>query len=111
RRIRVWSAACSTGEEPYSLAMLLLEHLDRNAGWEIDILATDHSTRALSWAKEGCWPMVRAPEISEKYLKLFMLKGIRSAEGTMMVGPELRELVRVDHFNLHRGRPLSEPAF
>jgi chemotaxis protein methyltransferase CheR len=52
RHIRVWSAGCSTGEEPYSLAMTLLAALPPSDGWEIEILATDLSTRVLAHARQ-----------------------------------------------------------
>src|SRR5438309_1818478 len=63
RKIRVWSAGCSTGQEPYSLAMMLLAHFPAAAGWEIEIIATDLSTRVLSVAKKGIWPAKGASEI------------------------------------------------
>jgi chemotaxis protein methyltransferase CheR len=53
RRLEIWSAACSSGQEPYSMAMLLHEHLPQIAGWRTGILATDLSTQVLTRAREG----------------------------------------------------------
>jgi chemotaxis protein methyltransferase CheR len=49
-RLRVWSAGCSTGEEPYSLAMLLLKNFPESKGWDLEVLGTDISTRVLEKA-------------------------------------------------------------
>ena len=100
RRVRVWSAACSTGEEPYSLAMLLLDKLPAAEGWEIEILATDLSTKALDRAKAGLWPVGKASEIPTPLLKRFMLRGYDEMEGTMKIGPELQRAVNFQPFNL-----------
>jgi chemotaxis protein methyltransferase CheR len=98
RRVRVWSAACSTGEEPYSLAMTLLAALK---GWQIDIFASDLSTHALRRAESAMWPIAKADEIPERHLKAFMLKGTGAYAAFMKAGPELRELVRFRRVNLH----------
>jgi chemotaxis protein methyltransferase CheR len=98
RRVRVWSAACSTGEEPYSLAMSLLEALP---GWDLEILATDLSTKVLARAEAGVWPIEKAKEIPEAHLKAYMLKGYGSQEGLMKAGPELRGIVRFARLNLN----------
>lgn len=97
RRARVWSAACSTGEEPYSLAMSLLSALP---GWEVEILATDLSTKVLARAEDGLWPVEKAKEIPTPYLKAFMLRGFGSQEGLMKAGPEIRRLIRFARLNL-----------
>jgi len=101
RRIVVWSAGCSTGEEPYSLAMTLRERFPLSAGWEIEILATDLSTRVLDRARAAIWPIAKAEEIPPKYLKRFMLKGIGAQAGKMKMTPEIRSMVRFERLNLN----------
>ncbi len=100
RSVRAWSAGCSTGEEPYTLAMLLLQQLPPAQGWDLQILASDISTRVLEKAERGCYPMERKPEIPETALRAFMLRGVRSQAGTMTVAPAVRGLVRFSRLNL-----------
>jgi chemotaxis protein methyltransferase CheR len=100
RFVRAWSAGCSSGEEPYSLAMVLLKHLPPSEGWEIEILATDLSTRVLERARAGVWPIEKADAIPGEYRRAYMLRGVRAQEGTMKVGPELRHVVRFAQLNL-----------
>jgi chemotaxis protein methyltransferase CheR len=101
RRIIAWSAGCSTGEEPYSLAMVLRDHFPPSAGWEIEILATDLSTRVLDCARTAIWPIAKAEEIPPKYLKPFMLKGKGTQAGKMKPAPEIRSMVRFERLNLN----------
>lgn len=108
RRLRAWSAGCSTGEEPYSLAMCALAHLP---GWSIDVLATDLSRRALARAREAVWPIERAEQIPRPYRDRFMLRGVRSREGWMKAGPELRSVVRFGRVNLSRELPADGEPF
>jgi chemotaxis protein methyltransferase CheR len=110
RILRVWSAGCSTGEEPYSLAMMLLHHFPPGSGRQIEILATDLSTRALGKAEAGVWPLDKAPEIPLAYRKAFMLRGTASQEGWMKAAPELRSLIRFERMNLNQERyPVRGP--
>jgi chemotaxis protein methyltransferase CheR len=110
RRIRVWSAASSTGEEPYSLAMLLLAHFPADDGWQVEIAATDLSTRVLAAAEQAVWPMERASEIPRSLLRRFMLRGTGSQEGRMRAAPELRTAVRFSRLNLNDATyPLAGP--
>ena len=102
RRVRVWSAGCSTGQEPYSIAMTLLAHLE---GWQIEILATDISRRALREAVTGIWPLEKAGEIPQEFLKTYMLRGVRSQAGTMSAGDQLRALIRFQRLNLNDELP------
>ena len=98
RRVRVWSAACSTGEEPYSIAMALRAAFP--AGWELSVLATDLSTRVLARAREAVWPLERSATIPASYLEAFMLRGFGAQEGLMKAGPEIGALVTFDRVNL-----------
>jgi chemotaxis protein methyltransferase CheR len=110
RVLRVWSAGCSTGEEPYSLAMMLLHHFPPGSGRHIEILATDISTRALGRAEEAVWPLDKAAEIPIAYRRAFMLRGTASQEGRMRAAPEIRSLVRFERLNLNEERyPVRGP--
>jgi chemotaxis protein methyltransferase CheR len=99
RRVRVWSAACSTGEEPYSIAMVLLDRL--GAGWELDIVASDLSTKVLDRAAQGVYTLGRAEEIPEHYRRRFMLRGIGPEEGNCRAGKAVRAAVRFERINLN----------
>jgi chemotaxis protein methyltransferase CheR len=99
REVHVWSAGCSTGEEPYSVAMALRDRL--SDAWTIEILATDLSTRALAVAREATWPIERAREIPPQLTKRFMLQSTGSRSGKLRAGSELRRLVRVEPLNLN----------
>jgi chemotaxis protein methyltransferase CheR len=102
RRLRAWSAGCSTGEEPYSLAMLLLSHFPRD--WDLEIFATDLSTRALEGARAAIWPISKSNEIPPEFLRNFMLRGTGPEDGKMKAGPEVRAIVRFERVNLNDAR-------
>jgi chemotaxis protein methyltransferase CheR len=99
--IRMWSAACATGQEVYSLAMVADERFPASAGWDVEILATDLSVRALDAAREGVWSLDQQHEIPEHYLKTYMLRGIASQQGKMKAGLALRALLRFSRVNLN----------
>jgi chemotaxis protein methyltransferase CheR len=101
RQIRAWSAGCSSGEEPYSLAMVLRGQLAESAGWDIQILATDISTRILARARSGIWPIAKAREIPPEYLKRFMLKGSGRQQGNMKAAAEIGSLICFKRLNLN----------
>jgi chemotaxis protein methyltransferase CheR len=106
RGIRVWSAACSTGQEPYSIAMTLLDHFPASEGWTIELLASDLSTRALCAAALGEYDVSKAGEIPPSYLKRFMLRGVGANEGVMRASSALRAPIRFLRINLNE--PLDE---
>jgi chemotaxis protein methyltransferase CheR len=100
RRVRVWSAACSTGEEPFSIAMALLDGLPTHEAWSIEIVASDLSTRALDRARRAVWPIAQASEIHADTLRRHMLRGVDAHQGTMKARETLRALIRFERVNL-----------
>jgi chemotaxis protein methyltransferase CheR len=98
RRVVAWSAASSSGEEPFSLAMTLLDKLP---GWDIQILATDLSSRVLERAQAATWSLEKSGDIPPRYLKRYMLRGCGGQEGKMKAGPDLRSIVTFRRLNLN----------
>jgi chemotaxis protein methyltransferase CheR len=97
RRPRLWCAAASSGEEPYSLAMVLSDQLGLD-NWEL--LASDLSSRTLQRAATGLYPMQRLEQFPEPYLKRFCLKGHGEYAGQLLICRELRERVQLRQHNL-----------
>jgi chemotaxis protein methyltransferase CheR len=98
RRISAWSAASSSGEEPFSLAMILLDSLP---GWDIRILATDLSSRVLMKAQAATWSIEKSGDIAPRYLKRYMLRGTGAQDGKMRAAPDLRNVVTFRRLNLN----------
>jgi chemotaxis protein methyltransferase CheR len=98
RELRVWSAACSSGEEPYSLAMSLADTRGFG-GWRI--LGTDISGRVLAAARRGVYPMEDAESIPKKYLGRFCLRGVRSQQGKFCIDERLRQRIEFRQLNLN----------
>ena len=92
--IRLWSAGCSTGEEPYTIAMLLSEVLPPS--WNFDILASDISLKCLMTAKEGFYSESKIEGIPPSYLAKYFDR----VEGGYRVRPELKAKVKFDYHNL-----------
>jgi chemotaxis protein methyltransferase CheR len=97
RMFRVWSAASSSGEEPYSIAMTLADCLGE-APWEV--VASDLSSRVLARAQTGHYAMARAKTIPRPLLSKYCLRGVGAQEGTFLVEPRLRSRVRFLQVNL-----------
>ena len=100
--LRIWSAAGSTGEEAYSIAMLLE---DLRAGHPWEVVASDISARVLQRARAAHYPMERARHVSQDYLRRFCLKGEGEHEGTLLVEKNLRSKVRFLQVNLNESLP------
>jgi chemotaxis protein methyltransferase CheR len=109
-RLRIWSAGCSTGEEPYAMAMVLAEALEKFDG-QIDakILATDLSPQALGTAREGVYPLDRLAGVSEARRQRWFQRGEGKFAGLARVHPRLRELVTVLPLNLLHEWPMQQP--
>jgi len=102
RLFRAWSAACATGEEAYSVAMLLAEHLGTGP-WEV--LGSDISSRCLETARRAIYPFERAALLPQPFLAEYCLKGVAAQERNFQVGPELRQRVRFMQINLNAPLP------
>jgi chemotaxis protein methyltransferase CheR len=99
---RVWSAASSSGEEAYSIAMLLADCLPHQP-WEV--LGSDISLRVLRRARLGHYPMARARQIPRPYLQRFCLKGNGPYQDSLLIAPELRRRVEFVQANLNEPLP------
>lgn len=99
---RVWSAACSSGEEPYSIAMTLEDSLGSRS-WEV--IGSDISLRVLQKARVGHYPMTRAKQVPPAYLRRFCLRGTGAQEGTLLVDKALRSRVQFMQINLNDTLP------
>jgi len=101
-RMEIWSAACSSGEEPYSIAMCLSDALARERGVrrEFSILATDISTRVLAIAKRGVYPAERFQALPESWRKTFLLRGTGDCNGFFKVKPDLGRRIQFERLNL-----------
>jgi chemotaxis protein methyltransferase CheR len=102
RPFRVWSAACSYGHEPYTLAMVLADSLG-DMPWEI--LASDISTRVLERARTGQYALEHAEKVPKPYLTRYCLKGVGAQDGTFIVDRALRGRIKFSQINLNQTLP------
>lgn len=100
RSFRIWSAGCSTGEEPYSLSMSVLRWLSPPPGHAVDILGTDLSTRALAAAHRAEWSLDKAREIPIEFARRYLVRAGRVEDGLVTLAAEVRGLVRFARLNL-----------
>ena len=106
RRLTIWSAACSTGQEPYSLAMLLLENFPELAGWTVSILATDLSPTVLKLAQEGRYTQF---EVNRGLPASYLVKYFVKQEEKWCVKDEVKRMVEFRPMNLIQSWPLLPP--
>ena len=98
--VRIWSAGCSSGEEPYSIAITAAMNVDRLAAWDVKILATDIDTDVLNRARTGVYPRESVSEISRDVLKKCFLSGAGEYANSVRLKPAIRSLVTFAHLNL-----------
>lgn len=107
--ISLWCSAASTGEEPYTMAMTVLDTLGRDAH-QVSIIATDLDTKVLETAKAGVYPEERVSKLDPELVKRFFLRGTGSQAGFVRVRPELSNLVTFRQVNLlHSNWPVKAP--
>jgi chemotaxis protein methyltransferase CheR len=110
KKLNVWSAACSTGEEPYTLAMVLSEFAQSCPGFNFSILATDISTAALEKARSGIYEHDRVIPVPVMLRKKYLLKSKEKDRGLVRIAPELRNSVRFERLNfLEEEYGIDEP--
>jgi chemotaxis protein methyltransferase CheR len=109
RKVRIWSAGCSSGEEPYSIAITLLETLTPLSEWQIQILATDISTKVLAEAQKGIYLWEKVAHLPMPLLKKYFLKGEGRWASHVQVKAEVKGLVRFQRLNLMEPFAFPEP--
>ncbi len=108
--LRIWSAACSSGEEPYTIAMSLLDAASRvHCAWApaLRILATDISTRVLDHARRGVYPAEKFETVPAAWKHTFLLKGSGDSQGRYKIKPHVAALIEFARFNLMDQAPRS----
>jgi chemotaxis protein methyltransferase CheR len=101
-KIRLWSAGCSTGEEPYSLAIVLKEQMP--PGFTAEIVTSDLSLKSLMIAKEGFYPETRTSGIPEQYLAKYFVK----KSNGFLVKDEIKQMIKFDYHNLKNSSGFSQ---
>jgi chemotaxis protein methyltransferase CheR len=109
RRLRIWSAGCSTGEEPYSIAMAVLEALPDPERWDVKILATDLDSEVLERARRGIYPAERTGNISPERLERFFIERQEAGGPCRQIAPQVAALVTFKQLNLIHDLPMRGP--
>jgi chemotaxis protein methyltransferase CheR len=110
KRVRIWSSASSSGEEPYTIAMTLYDGVQAPAQWNFHILASDLSTRVLAKASSGVYDTERVRDLPAATLKRHFLSGRGGAAGKVKVKPHLSDMVTFRRINLMDDRfPIKTP--
>jgi chemotaxis protein methyltransferase CheR len=107
KKLRIWSAACSTGEEPYTIAICVLECMKYFPGWEIEIIATDIAPSVLEFARDGFYSGRRIEKVAPEHLKKYFT--IEDKEkGVYKVNDELKKLVSFNYLNFFGKTPFPK---
>ena len=109
RRLRIWSAGCSSGEEPYSIAMTILEALPEPGRWDVRILATDLDSEVLQRARRGVYPEERTRNLSPERLQRFFTDRQEAGGLCRQVKPQVAALVTFKQLNLIHALPMKGP--
>jgi len=96
RRLRIWSAGCSTGEEPYTISMLIQEQSALH-GWDVEIIGTDISQRVLQYARHGVYSKASFRATDEQYIRRFFTE---QSDG-YRINDDVREHVTISHLNMY----------
>jgi chemotaxis protein methyltransferase CheR len=105
-QLRIWSAGCSTGEEPYSIAMVLRESIKDIDRWDTKILATDLDSNVLETATKAEYPIERVNEVPIERKKRWMLMGTGTKTGRVKIKTNIRDMVHFKQLNLAQTWPV-----
>jgi chemotaxis protein methyltransferase CheR len=97
RKLRIWSAACASGEEPYSFAMMLSEMGEEVADWSFEIFATDLSAEMIAMARDGFY---EAPGLQKHVPQALIARHFERSDGLWRISENLRDMVKFQQFNL-----------
>lgn len=109
KRIRIWSAGCSTGEEPYSLAICLYEFFSDKPGWDVKVLATDLDANVLAQATSGIYTIERLNQFTQEQKKAWFSRGKTSNKGLVKVKSFLQSSISFKRLNLLHPLPMKGP--
>lgn len=110
RRLRVWSAGCSTGEEPYTIGITLQEAMENYIrNWDVKILATDLDTNVVQKGKDGVYEQERVNGIEDNRLRKWFRKGREEQAGKVSVSERIREMITFKQLNLLHEWPMKGP--
>ncbi len=110
RKVRIWSAGCSTGQEPYSIAITLADAFRGHVGWDIKILATDLDTEVLSKGENGVYSKEVVDKVPQEQMRRFFKKGLGENKGLYQVTSNIRDMVVFRQLNLTMERfPIRGP--
>jgi chemotaxis protein methyltransferase CheR len=107
KRLRIWSAGCSLGDEPYSIGLTLAQ-LPEVADWDIKILATDIDSDVLAQASAGVYPLERIEKLQPQ-MRAFFGRGVGKNVGLARVGARVRNMITFKQLNLHDTWPMHGP--
>jgi chemotaxis protein methyltransferase CheR len=103
KKLRIWSAACSTGEEPYTIAICVREHMHLFAGWDIEILATDIAPSVLEYAHIGEYAGRRIEKVPPEILKKYFTQK-KDESGVYLIREEVKKLVKFYYHNFFKSQ-------
>ncbi|KKM97282.1 hypothetical protein LCGC14_1169600, partial [marine sediment metagenome] len=109
KHLRIWSAGCSTGEEPYSIAIALKEALPDFDDWDVKILATDLDANVVAHGKAGIYRSDRIDGLDEKRIKRWFRRGTGNNAELVKISPELQKMITFKRLNLLQEWPMSRP--
>ena len=110
RNLRVWSSACSTGAEPYTIAMVMQDFVERRNDLDYSILATDLSTDVLQTAHQGIYPADLVAPVPSDMMRKYVMRSIRPGNSEVRIAPKLRSRIGFARMNLMDAKyPVGDP--